>query len=51
MGSAMVAVGAATGTRAWVAAKAPPWMTPSRLKAFTALLLGGAVLASGISPS
>lgn len=42
-------VGSATGIRAVVAARSPRWMSPTRLKVATAVLMTGAVLASGIS--
>lgn len=51
MAAATAAVGSATGFRAWVAMHQPAWMTPRRMKAFTAVLLGIAVLASGVSPA
>ncbi len=49
MGTAVVAVGSATGIRAYVAARRPRWMTPGRLKFATAALMSVAVIASGIS--
>jgi hypothetical protein len=47
MASAMTAGAAATGIRAWVATNKPPWLTPRRLKLFTAAILAAGVLASG----
>jgi hypothetical protein len=49
VGTAAVVVGSATGIRAVVAAHRPQWLTGQRLKAGTAVLMTGAVLASGIS--
>jgi hypothetical protein len=54
MASAMSAGAAATGTRAFVAARHFSWMTPRRLKALTvglliAGLLGSATLVTGSS--
>jgi hypothetical protein len=45
---AMTSVGAAGGLRSWVASHSPAWMTPRRLRLFTAALLTVAVLASGV---
>jgi hypothetical protein len=45
---AMTAGAAATGARAWLAAKAGPWMTPRRTRALTAALITGGVLAAGV---
>jgi hypothetical protein len=42
-----VAVGSASGLRAWVAAHGGGWLTQARLKALTVGLLVVAVLASG----
>jgi hypothetical protein len=49
MATATVAVGSASGIRAWVAAHQPRWMTPPRLKLLTAGLLLVALLASGVT--
>lgn len=49
MGAAVTMVGSATGIRAFVAARQPSWMTPARLKFTTAVLMGGAVIGSGIN--
>ncbi len=46
MAGAMTAGAAATGARAWLAAHAPLWLTPARLRAVTVTLLGGALLLS-----
>lgn len=48
--TAVTAIGAAAGLRAWVGAASPVWLTPPRTKLLTGLLAGAAVLASGISP-
>lgn len=47
MATAMTAGAAATGMRAWIAAHAPSWMTPRRLKITTAAILAVGVLAAG----
>jgi hypothetical protein len=49
IGTAAVAVGAASGIRAWLALRSPAWLTGSRAKATTAALLVLAVLGSGLS--
>jgi len=46
MASAMTAVGAASGTRAYVASRHFAWLTPSRLKALTIVLAAAALFAS-----
>ncbi len=46
MMGAMTAGAAATGSRAWLAAYAPIWLTPKRLRAVTIGLLGTAVVLS-----
>jgi hypothetical protein len=46
MAGAMTAGAAATGMRAYVAAHAPAWMTPARLRAATIGLLGTALVLS-----
>jgi len=47
--TASVAAGAtATGLRAWLNARRPSWINPSRMKKFTAGLLLLAVVASGM---
>ena len=47
--AAAVAVGSASGLRAWVAAKQPGWLTPRRLRAVSAALVSVAVLAAGFA--
>jgi hypothetical protein len=44
---AMTAGAAATGTRAWLAARFPNLLTPRRKKALTGVLLAAGVLAAG----
>jgi hypothetical protein len=39
---------AATGARAYLAARGPSWLTPRRLRLVTALLITAAILAVGI---
>jgi hypothetical protein len=46
MASAMGAVGAASGTRAFIAGRHFSWLTPRRLRLLTIVLLTAAVLAS-----
>lgn len=46
MAGAMTAGAAASGTRAWLAARAPTWLTPRRLRTVTVTLLGAALLLS-----
>ena len=48
MASATVAVGAASGIRAWAAARSPRWLTEARLRRLTAALLVLAVAVAGI---
>ena len=49
---AAAAATTATGARAWLAARAPSWLTPRRKKAFTAVLIAGGVITAGlIGPS
>jgi hypothetical protein len=55
MASAMTAVGAASGTRAFIAGRGFSWLTPRRLRIFTialmaAALLAAATLVSGTGP-
>jgi hypothetical protein len=47
MGAAAAAAGA-TGVRAWLSAKAGPWLTPRRKRAATGVLIALGVLAGGI---
>jgi hypothetical protein len=49
IGTAAVAVGTASGIRAWLALRSPAWLTGGRMRALTAALLTVAVLASGLS--
>ena len=46
MATAAVAVGGASGLRAWLAAKRFAWLSQARLRALTAVLIGLAVLVS-----
>jgi hypothetical protein len=46
MATAMTAGAGVSGTRAFIAAKHLSWMTPRRLRAITATLLCGGLLAS-----
>lgn len=46
MATAMTAVGAASGTRAYLGSRRYVWLTPERLRVITILLAIGAVLAS-----
>jgi hypothetical protein len=46
MATAMTAVGAASGTRAYLGSRRYAWLTPERLRMITILLAVGAVLAS-----
>ena len=46
MASAMTAVGAASGTRAYLGSRRYAWLTPKRLRVITILLGIAAVLAS-----
>jgi hypothetical protein len=46
MATAAAAVGGASGLRAWLVAKGFAWLTPSRQKAVTAVLIVTAVLLS-----
>jgi hypothetical protein len=46
MATAAVAVGGASGLRAWLAAKRFAWLTPTRMRAATIVLVVAAVLAS-----
>lgn len=47
--TAAVAVGSASGLRAWVKAKQPAWLTPPRMRAVSAALVSVAVLAAGFA--
>jgi hypothetical protein len=46
MASAMGAVGAASGTRAFIASRHFRWLSPGRLRVLTIVLLAAALLAS-----
>lgn len=46
MATAMTAGAGVSGTRAYIAAKHFSWVTPRRLRAITAALLAGGLLAS-----
>jgi hypothetical protein len=46
MASAMTAVGAASGTRAYLCSRRYAWLTPKRLRTITTLLAISAVVAS-----
>jgi hypothetical protein len=46
MATAMTAVGAASGARAYLGTRGFTWLTPRRLKAITFTLAIGAILAS-----
>jgi hypothetical protein len=46
MVAAMTAVGAASGTRAYLGSRRYAWLTPKRLRAITLLLVISAVFAS-----
>jgi hypothetical protein len=48
MATAATATAAATGVRAWAAARSPVWLTPRRLRLLTFALLATAVLAAAI---
>ena len=51
MAGAMTAGAAATGTRAYVAARRPSWLTPRMLKRMTACLLVAGVIGAGFAAS
>ena len=46
MATAAAAVGGASGLRAWLVARGFDWLTPTRRKALTGILVVGAVLVS-----
>jgi hypothetical protein len=46
MATAMTAVGAASGARAYLGSRRFAWLTPRRLRAITLALVTGAILAS-----
>jgi hypothetical protein len=47
--TAAVAVGSASGIRAWLRARADRWATPPRMRALTAGLVVMAVLVAGLA--
>ena len=47
--TAAVAVGSASGIRAWLQTHGGAWLTPKRMRAATIVLLTLAVLASGVA--
>jgi hypothetical protein len=51
MASAMTAGAAATGARAYLAARRPSWLSPLMLKRLTACLLAASVLGAGLTAS
>ena len=51
MAAAATSVGAASGIRAYLSARSPRWLTAPRLKALSAVLVIGAVLAAGLAPA
>jgi hypothetical protein len=51
MAGAMTAGAAATGTRAYVAARRPTWLTPLMLRRLSACLLVAGVLGAGFATS
>ena len=48
MMGAMSAGATATGLRAWLVARRPPWLTPARQRRLTYMLLWMGVLAAGV---
>ena len=48
MMGAMSAGATATGLRAWLIARQPPWLTPSRQRHVTYALIAAGVLAAGV---
>jgi hypothetical protein len=48
LAGAMTAGAAATGVRAWIAARAGHWLTPGRKRAMTGVLLTAAVVGAGL---
>lgn len=47
--TATVAVGSASGIRAWLRLRGGAWLTPPRMRMITVALLTVAVIASGLS--
>jgi hypothetical protein len=48
MATAATATAAATGVRAWAAARSPAWLSPRRLRGLTVALIVVAVTAAAI---
>jgi hypothetical protein len=48
MATAATATAAATGVRAWAAARSPAWLTAGRLQALTVVLIAIAVVAAAV---
>jgi hypothetical protein len=48
MTTAATAAAAASGARAWAAARSPAWLTPPRLRALTVALIAIAVTAAAV---
>lgn len=48
MAAAATTAAAATGIRAWLAARRPDWLTPARLRRLSAGLLAAAVVGAGL---
>jgi hypothetical protein len=48
MMGAMSAGAGATGARTWLKHMAPRWLTPRRMRAVTAVLIGAALIASTV---
>ena len=46
--TAAVAVGSASGLRAWIKAKQPGWLTGRRMRALSVALVSVGVLAAGV---
>ena len=51
MATAATAGAAATGIRAWLAAKAPGWLNPVRMRRITVALVVVAVAATAVIPA
>ena len=48
MATAATATAAATGVRAWAAARSPSWLTPRRLRTLTVALFAAAVCVAAV---
>jgi hypothetical protein len=48
MATAATATAAATGVRAWAAARGPAWLTAGRLRVLTVVLIAIAVVAAAV---